>query len=65
MKQNSKAADVTAVMIGALLTAWLAVLTAPYVQQGLIGIIKNLGTAMSGPFKLTWCENSLKTILAF
>ena len=65
MKQNSKAADVTAVMIGALLTAWLAVLTAPYVQQGLIGIIKNLGTAMSDPFKLTWCENSLKTILAF
>ena len=65
MKQNSKAADITASMLGALLTAWLAVLIAPYVQQGMIGIIKSLGTAVSDPLKLTWCEDSLKTILVF
>ena len=65
MKRNEKTGDILFSVIGALVVSWIALLTAPYVQQGLIGIIKNFGTVMENPFRITWCEDSLKTILVF
>ena len=65
MKHRERTEDIVFSVIGGLVIFWIALLTAPYVQQGLIGIVKNLGTVMSDPFKITWCEDSLKTILVF
>ena len=65
MKRNEKTGDILFSVIGALVVSWIALLTAPYVQQGLIGIIKNFGTVMENPFRITWCEDSLKSILVF
>ena len=42
---------------------WLALRIAPFMEDGLPGLIQNFGAAMSRPFYITLCGNSLKTIL--
>lgn len=49
--------------LGTILVIWLALLIAPFMEDGLPGLIKNFGAAMSRPFYITLCGNSLKTIL--
>lgn len=44
---------------------WLAVLIAPYTNEGIIVIIEQFSSIMSKPFNFIWCENSLRTILIF
>ena len=44
---------------------WLALLIAPYVSGGLMGIVESLPIAMNNPFQITVCENSTKTVLIF
>ena len=49
--------------LGTIPVIWLALLIAPFMEDGLPGLIKNFGAAMSRPFYITLCGNSLKTIL--
>ena len=49
--------------LGTIPVIWLALLIAPSMEDGLPGLIKNFGAAMSRPFYITLCGNSLKTIL--
>lgn len=51
--------------LGILPTVWLALLLAPFVSDGLAGIIAALPGAMNHPFKIIWCEDSGKTVLFF
>lgn len=44
---------------------WLALLTAPYVSGGLMGILKGLPEAMEHPFSIPVCRDSGKTVLLF
>ena len=44
---------------------WLALLVAPYLDGGLVEIIKNLSVAFSNPFNISFCEDSVKTVLIF
>ena len=37
---------------------WIALLTAPYVDGGIVEIIKNLPQRMSTPFEIELCKNS-------
>lgn len=48
---------------GAIPVVWLALIIAPYLSSGLIGIIKNLSVAFSNPFNIQLCEDSVKTVL--
>ncbi len=48
----------------AVLVIWAALLFAPYMDEGLPGIIEN-AAAYDSIFKITWNENSLKTVLIF
>lgn len=48
---------------GALLVAWLALLIAPYMSDGIIGLINNFESVMNNPLKIQLCEDSLKTVL--
>ena len=48
---------------GALAVVWLGLLIAPCMGNGLVGLIENFGTVMSNPFRITLCEDSLKTVL--
>ena len=49
--------------LGTIPVIWLALLIAPFMEDGLPGLIRNFGAAMSRPFHITLCGNSLKTIL--
>lgn len=41
----------------------LALRIAPFIDEGLYAFILKFPEAMEHPFKITWCENSLKSIL--
>ena len=48
---------------GTIPVVWLALRIAPFMEEGLPGLIQNFGAAMSRPFHITLCGNSVKTIL--
>lgn len=52
-------------VLGIIPTIWVAILIAPYINSGIMGIISNFSKITDNPFNLIWCENSLKTILIF
>ncbi len=52
-------------ILGIILVIWVAILIAPYIDRGLIGIINNFQEITNNPLNLIWCENSPKTILIF
>lgn len=49
--------------LGTFPVVWLALRIAPFMEDGLPGLIQNFGAAMSRPVYITLCENSLKTVL--
>ena len=49
--------------LGTIPVVWLALRIAPFMEDGLPGLIKNFGAAMSCPFYITLCEDSLKIVL--
>lgn len=48
---------------GTIPVGWMALRIAPFMEDGLPGLIQNFGAAMSRPFYITLCEDSLKTVL--
>ena len=52
-------------VLGIIPVIWFSLLIAPITKGGLISIINNLSSVFENPFKITWCENSIKTILIF
>ncbi len=50
---------------GLIPVIWFGLLVAPYIDGGLVDIIKNLSIAFSNPFNISICEDSLKTVLIF
>lgn len=50
-------------ILGIIPVLYIALLVAPITNGGLSNIIKNFSSVMEQPFNITWCENSLKTIL--
>ena len=52
-------------ILGIIPVVWVAILIAPYINNGIIGIINNFFYILENTFNLIWCENSIKTILIF
>ncbi len=50
---------------GLIPVIWLALIIAPFVNGGLAEIVENFTPAISKPFNITACEDSLKTVLFF
>ncbi len=50
-------------LFGMIPVIWIALLIAPFLKDGLAGIVNNFGAVMSNPFQLRWCEDSVKTVL--
>lgn len=48
---------------GLIPVIWIALLIAPFAGGGLSEIVKNFTPAISNPFNITICEDSLKTVL--
>jgi type IV secretion system protein VirD4 len=65
LREDEKKITRALYFIGIIPITWLALLLAPYTKGGLIEIIQNSNTAISNPFKITFMENSIKTIFIF
>ena len=63
MAEDSKKQKIILSILGIVPAIWLALLVAPYINEGLAGIIKNLTKALDNPFHIKLCENSTKTVL--
>ena len=50
-------------LCGIIPVSWLALLIAPCMENGFVGLVHELGTVMETPFNIKLCENSLKTVL--
>lgn len=48
---------------GVIPVIWLGLLIAPSMGNGLAGLIENFGTIMEHPFRISLCEDSVKTVL--
>ncbi len=59
MKKNS----IIFIIVGLILIIWLAILLAPFVNKGLFYIISEFSNIIDNPFNITWCNDSLRTIL--
>ena len=63
MRTDEKKQKLILFLIGGFVSAWLGLIIAPLMADGLKGIINGLGFALSTPFNIRLCENSLKTVL--
>ena len=52
-------------IIGIIPVIWLAILIAPILDNGLVGIINELPKKLNNPFNIEICENSINTVLFF
>ena len=65
MRNGEKKTAVIAAICGIIPVVWMALLTAPYLDGGLIGILQGWNRAFKKPFDITICEDSLRTVLIF
>lgn len=65
MKSGSRKSTWIFAILGIFPVIWFALLTAPYLSGGLIGIVKGLPEAMEHPFSMELCKDSAKTVLLF
>ena len=52
-------------LLGLIPVIWISMLIAPSLDGGLKQIIKDFSNIMENPFSISWCSNSLKTIIIF
>ena len=50
-------------LCGIIPVVWLALLIAPYLSEGLPGLIANFGSVMHNPFNIQLCEDSPRAVL--
>ena len=65
MVEKNDNTTIIACIFGAILTIWIALLIAPYVDNGLVGIINNLSNITDNFYDIKLCKNSLNTVLFF
>ena len=49
-------------IVGIIPVIWLGLLIAPYIDDGLIGIVKNTSTIVNNPLHIIFCNNSIRSI---
>ena len=62
---NNAKAGIWSYAIGTILVVWLSLLIAPSISGGIASIIEYFPAAISNPFQIIWCEDSMKTVLIF
>ena len=60
MKPDNKAGGPWLYALGLVPVIWVALLIAPAISGGLSEIVSALPAAMNNPFKIVWCEDSVK-----
>jgi len=65
MPDNKRQQTLILCVVGVIPVIWLALLAAPAMSGGFVEIIRQLSTAMEHPFTISWCDNTMKTVLIF
>ena len=65
MRQDDKKIAKVFYIIGIVPIILTALLVAPYINGGIIGILKNSSDIFTRPFNISFTENSIKTVLIF
>ena len=65
MRNDENRTSLILAACGIVPVVWFALLTAPYVDGGIVEIIGGLPEAINQPFQITVCEDSVKTVLIF
>lgn len=65
MKNDDKQSSLMLAVIGIIPVIWFALLVAPYLSSGLMGILDGVSEAMNHPFSIRLCGDSVKTVLIF
>lgn len=52
-------------VLGLIPVIWFSLLIAPYAKDGLAGIIQNFSSVTENPFHISFCDDSIKTVLIF
>lgn len=65
MKSGNRQSTWIVAAFGIMPVVWFALLTAPYLSGGLMGILKGLPEAMNHPLSIEICKDSVKTVLLF
>ena len=65
MVEDTKRTKIILCVLGIVPVVWLALLIAPNIDGGLVGIINGLADISDNFYKVEICENSLKTVLFF
>lgn len=60
-----KRQDLIFVLAGVFVVVWFGLITAPYMEHGILGLLENLDKVMEHPFQIRLAENSMKTVLLF
>ena len=63
MRQNVQLQNKVLYFLGIIPTIWLALIIAPNLNNGLMSIITGFTESMNNPLNISWCENSIKSIL--
>ena len=61
MKNDDEQSSLILTVIGIIPVIWLALLVAPYLSSGLMGILDGVPEAMNHPFSIRLCGDSVKT----
>ena len=65
MKNDDEQSSLMLAVIGIIPVIWFALLVAPYLSSGLMGILDGVPEAMNHPFSIRLCGDSVKTVLNF
>ena len=65
MKNDDEQSGLILAVIGIIPVIWFALLVAPYLSSGLMGILEGVPEAMNHPFSIRLCGDSVKTVLIF
>jgi len=65
MVEDTKRTKTILCILGIIPVVWVALLIAPNIDGGLVGIINGLADISDNFYKIEICENSLKTVLFF
>lgn len=65
MKNDDEQSSLILAVIGIIPVIWFALLVAPYLSSGLMGILEGVPEAMNHPFSIQLCGDSVKLSLFF
>ena len=65
MKNDDEQSSLILTVIGIIPVIWFALLVAPYLSSGLMGILDGVPEAMNHPFSIRLCGDSVKTCLLY